>query len=729
MRKRILSITLAVALVLALAPTGAMAADSGYNVLSYTLNEAGTEATITDCEEDATDEEVAAAFAEIAKNYTVIGIDDYAFIYCSLTSIIIPGGVTSIGYGAFSNCYNLTNITIPNGVTGIGDRAFSNCYNLIGITIPASVTNIGDEAFYFNHSLVTITVAPENAHYANDAYGVLFDREKTVLIQYPVGNTLREYAIPASVTNISDGAFYGSRLTAITVDSANAHYASDTAGVLFDKEKTVLVQYPTENARSDYAIPTGVISIGNYAFYRCFSLTDITIPAGVISIGDEAFENCDGLISITLPYGLASIGDLAFYDCDTLISITLPHGLASIGDLAFSGCTDLTGITLPAGLTSIGDWAFDRCIGLTSVTIPASLTDIGFRAFAYCYSLSEIIIADGTTDLSLDFLTEDTFQNNLRLYVPKSVISVGGSSSLDPPEDVTLSGKPIIYAAEGSFIAAWAAANLAPDRLQIIGQTPGEPSAKAIYILPGYMGSKLYTSDGEEYWADEDRLTFDIVEYILLGELNSIRKGVLRLDANGENSKVHADITTDSYGTENTYENLVEALKKDAEINSQYDIVFFPYNWLGDLNDSAKELENHINRNGYNSVVFVTHSTGGLLASAYIAGSRANKLKVEKAILIAAPLFGTYASLNPLETGEEELVTEKIKGALGDNDLINAYPLAAAYQWVRGAVHNSPTTYQLLPSAEYLRHQPVFYEMDDINSTLRTHFTNKKQKY
>lgn len=64
---------------------------------------------------------------------------------------------------------------------------------------------------------------------------------------------------------------------------------------------------------------------------------------------------------------------------------------------------------------------------------------------------------------------------------------------------------------------------------------------------------------------------------------------------------------------------------------------FFPYNWLEDLNDSVKKLERDIRKNHYDSVIFVTHSTGGLLASAFIAKSDANKLLVSKAILIAAP--------------------------------------------------------------------------------------------
>lgn len=243
---------------------------------------------------------------------------------------------------------------------------------------------------------------------------------------------------------------------------------------------------------------------------------------------------------------------------------------------------------------------------------------------------------------------------------------------------------------------------------------------KAIYVLPGYLGSRLYTEDGNEYWADQDKLSSDITDYVILGEV-SARKDILRLDKNGENSKVHPDISKDFYGTEmnpgegGVYKLLVNTLKKQCK---GYDVVFFPYNWLADLNDSANELQKHINGNGYESVVFVTHSTGGLLAARYIAKSVANKRKVEKAILIAAPLYGTYYALKPLETGSVDMVDGILSEQLEEMQLGNLGKWLAyqrTYQFVRKAVHNSPTTYQLLPSIEYLKLMPQLYENEFKN--------------
>lgn len=243
---------------------------------------------------------------------------------------------------------------------------------------------------------------------------------------------------------------------------------------------------------------------------------------------------------------------------------------------------------------------------------------------------------------------------------------------------------------------------------------------KAIYVLPGYLGSRLYTEDGNEYWADQDKLSSDITDYIMSFGWSD-RKDILWLDKNGENSKVHPDISKDFYGTEmnpgegGVYKLLVNTLKKQCK---GYDVVFFPYNWLADLNDSANELQNHINGNGYESVVFVTHSTGGLLAARYIAKSVANKRKVEKAILIAAPLYGTYYALDPLESGKvnmvDEILAEQLEN-ITDSKFVKWLAYKYTYKFVRKAVHNSPTTYQLLPSIEYLKLMPQMYE-DEFKS-------------
>ena len=228
---------------------------------------------------------------------------------------------------------------------------------------------------------------------------------------------------------------------------------------------------------------------------------------------------------------------------------------------------------------------------------------------------------------------------------------------------------------------------------QILGLT--EKAKKAIYVLPGYLGSELY--DGPDGTAGGDLVYVSIPGLIL-----NMTKFFQDADSNG--TRLHVDYARDEYGANGTYKTLVDRLR--AEFVDEYDVRFFPYNWLEDLNDSVKKLERDIRKNHYDSVIFVTHSTGGLLASAFIAKSNANKLLVSKAILIAAPLFGTYASLLPIERGDSRKLD--FNESLSNIDWYShVLDVISPNLWVRAWARNSPTTYQLLPSSEYIRQIPM----------------------
>ena len=287
---------------------------------------------------------------------SVTSIGEWAFESCtSLTSVTIPDSVTLIDNYAFESCTSLTSVTIPDSVTSIGEGAFKDCTSLTSVTIPGSVTSIGAVAFYGCESLISVT-------------------------------------IPDSVTSISSSAFRNcTSLTGIWVAEGNSHYASDVSGVLFNKDKTTLVQCP--GAFAAYTIPNSVTSIGEGAFCNCTSLTSVTIPNSVTIIGDNTFDHCISLTSVTIPDSVTSIGNGAFYWCRSLTSVTIPDSVISIGDGAFYNCTSLTSVTIPNSVISIGDGAFYNCTSLTSVTIPDSVTSIGNGAFYWCRSLTDVYYA------------------------------------------------------------------------------------------------------------------------------------------------------------------------------------------------------------------------------------------------------------------------------------------------------------------------------------------------
>ena len=224
-------------------------------------------------------------------------ICDLAFSFCSsLSEIVIPSSVTSIGDGAFSCCHSLSEIVIPSSVTSIGDHAFSGCDSLSEIVIPSGVTSIGNYAFSGCSSLKYIS-------------------------------------IPKSVIGLNGNPFveWKGKLECL---SPNFVYEDD---ILFNKDKSRIISFRNQNVES-YVIPSSVTSIGKGAFTGCYSLSEIVIPSSVTSIGDGAFSFCRSLSEIVIPSSVTSIGDWAFSNCDSLSEIVIPSSVTSIGDGAFSNC-------------------------------------------------------------------------------------------------------------------------------------------------------------------------------------------------------------------------------------------------------------------------------------------------------------------------------------------------------------------------------------------------------
>lgn len=185
-------------------------------------------------------------------------------------------------------------------------------------------------------------------------------------------------------------------------------------------EDGVLVKY--DGPGGDVIIPEGVTAIGDDAFIRCKSLTNVVIPEGVTTIGADALSWCKSLTSVTIPDGVTTIGDGAFRGCKSLTSVTIPEGVTAIGWYTFVFCERLTKITIPEGVTTIGEGAFSGCKSLTSVTIPESVTTIGGGAFNDCESLESITIPKGVTTIGRH--TFDGCQNLTCVTIPKNVTMI-----------------------------------------------------------------------------------------------------------------------------------------------------------------------------------------------------------------------------------------------------------------------------------------------------------------
>ena len=174
-------------------------------------------------------------------------------------------------------------------------------------------------------------------------------------------------------------------------------------GVLFDKNQTTVIEYPMGRA-GNYAIPTWVTVIANDAFANAV-ITSVTIPIGMTSIGSSAFVSCSGLTSVTIPGSVTSIGDNAFAGSG-VTNVTIPGRVAAIGGSVFANCEGLRTVTISNGVTSIPGFTFIDCLELTSVTLPSSVTNIGVEAFEECVSLTNVFFEGNAPSVENSFISD-----------------------------------------------------------------------------------------------------------------------------------------------------------------------------------------------------------------------------------------------------------------------------------------------------------------------------------
>ena len=397
----------------------------------------------------------------------------------SLSEIVIPSSVTSIGNSAFSDCSSLSEVVIPSSVTRIGDSVFWYCRTLSDIVIPSSVTRIGDSAFFYCSSLSEVVIPSSVTSIGNSAFSNC--------------SSLSEVVIPSSVTSIGDSAFSNcSSLSEVVIPSSvtsigvGAFSNCDSLSkIVIPSSVTRIGNYAFLNCRSlsDIVVPSSVTSIGDGAFVGCSSLKYISIPKSVIclygnpfadwdgklkclspnfifeddvlfnkdkskiisfrnqniesyvipssvtSIGDSTFRSCCSLSDIIIPSSVTRIGNYAFLNCRSLSEVVVPSSVTSIGKNAFEGCSSLSEIVIPSSVTSIDEWAFEGCSSLSKIVIPSSVTSIGDCAFFYCRSLSDIVIPSSVTSIGNGaFSNCDSLS---KIVIPSSVTSISNGAFED----------------------------------------------------------------------------------------------------------------------------------------------------------------------------------------------------------------------------------------------------------------------------------------------------------
>lgn len=318
----------------------------------------------------------------------------------SITSVIIPDGVTRIGNNAFSGAYNLASVSMGDDVVAIGNNAFEACNSLSSITLSSHVTTIGDHAFAGLQSLTSIVLPSTvqsigmSAFYGNEGLTSITCEGTTppTLGQYVfgmIGNGATLY-VPygyAETYESADSQWQALNVQVIGSGSASYPYCGDGLTWTYNNGVLTIIYdgvgtgdmldygnyniYPWDSYKDDITsviIPDGVRRIGNYAFANLINLASVSMGDDVVEIGYGGFWNCLSLQSITLGSHVTTIGEHAFGSNHALTSITLPNTLQTIGGSAFYNCNSLPTITIPSSVTSFGDYAFGFCEGLTSFT-------------------------------------------------------------------------------------------------------------------------------------------------------------------------------------------------------------------------------------------------------------------------------------------------------------------------------------------------------------------------
>lgn len=295
---------------------------------------------------------------------TIIGIGS-----CTDTHLVIPEKidgltVTGIGEEAFmEGAEFVEKITLPNTVTYIGGYALAGTL-IKEIRLPKSfqLFDLGESdepsaSALLAPFLENIYIDPQHEDYKSEG-GILWNKEMTEILAYPIGRVDSEYIIPDGITAIGDGAFaYCTNLTKVV-------------------------------------LPDGLKKIDSYAFYYCDNLREINLPESINEIGSYAFEYCD-VKTITIPEGVTRIEEHTFMY--SLENVTLPSTLVYIGEHAFHH-TKIKEIVLPEGLITIEGWAFCLPNNLEKVTIPSTVEYIGKMSFASTGVLTTIIYNGSIAD-------------------------------------------------------------------------------------------------------------------------------------------------------------------------------------------------------------------------------------------------------------------------------------------------------------------------------------------
>lgn len=310
-------------------------------------------------------------------------------------TVVYEGTVTELGSYALQFQRTMTALVIPEGVTTLGFQSMQACYNLSSVSLPKSLKHVMGQAFYATGFAAGKFIIDDLAWWCSiqfdgidsnplcDAKHVYSDEDTEITdLVIPEGVSsigsysfvkcegIKSVTFPSTLTAIGSHAFYQSGLESVDIPN----------GITTIEEKTF---YGCANLKR-VTIPEGVTKIGNAAFAKT-GLTELTLPSTIRSMM-QSFYSCDNLAKLTLTESITTLGE-SFYGCNALKEVHIP-GSVKLGSSDFRGCENLETVTIGEGVEEIT--GFNRCWNLKSVTLPSTTSRVESYGFTGCSSLTSV---------------------------------------------------------------------------------------------------------------------------------------------------------------------------------------------------------------------------------------------------------------------------------------------------------------------------------------------------